>query len=82
MSNRKKYVQRMFQVDNMQNVLFQIKFGKNSVADFSKECAFLLPQRKIHCAIISFSGSVEVAAGLSNSTIFTIAATLAFLWFQ
>ena len=45
---------------------FQIKFGKKSVADFSKECAFLLPQRKIHFALISFSGSVEVAAGLSN----------------
>ena len=43
-----------------------IKFGKKSVANFSKECAFLLPQRKIHCAVISFSGSAEVAAGLSN----------------
>ena len=45
---------------------FQIKFGKKSVADFSKECACLLPQRKFHCAVISFSGSAEVAAGLSN----------------
>ena len=45
---------------------FQIKFGKKSVANFSKECAFLLPQRKMHCAVISFSGSAEVAAGLSN----------------
>ena len=44
----------------------QIKFGQKSVADFSKECAFLLPQRKVHCVVISFSGSAEVAAGLSN----------------
>ena len=66
MSNRKKYVKSTFQVDNMQNVSFQTKFGKKSVANFSKECAFLLPLRKMHCAIISFSGSAEVAAGLSN----------------
>ena len=65
-SNRKKYVKSMFQVDNMQNGSLQIKFGKKSVADFSKECAFPLPQRKFHCAVISFSGSAEVAAGLSN----------------
>ena len=45
---------------------FQIKFGKTSVADFNKESAFLLPTHKIHCAVISFSGSAEVAAGLSN----------------
>ena len=43
-----------------------IKFAKISAADFSKESAFLLPLSKIHCAIISFSGSAEVAAGLSN----------------
>ena len=51
---------------NTQSMSFQIKFGKKSVADFSKECAFPLPQRKFHCVVISFSGSAEVAAGLSN----------------
>ena len=35
---------------------FQIKFEKKSVADLSKECAFLLPQRKIRCAASSFFG--------------------------
>ena len=51
---------------NTQSLSFQIKFGEKSVADFSKECACLLPQRKFHCVVISFSGSAEVAAGLSN----------------
>ena len=69
MSNRKKYVKSTVQVDNLQNVSFQIKFGKKSVADFSKECACLLPQRKFYRAIISFSGSAEVAAGLSNTLV-------------
>ena len=50
----------------IQSVSLQIKFGKKSVADFSTECACLLPQRKFHCAVISFAGSAEVAAGLSN----------------
>ena len=66
MSNPKKYVKSTFQIDNTQNASLQIQFGKKSVANFSKECAFLLPQRKIDCAIMSFSGSAEVAAGLSN----------------
>ena len=43
------------------------KFGKKPVADASRERAFLWPQRKIRCATISFSGSAEVAAGLSNT---------------
>ena len=42
------------------------KFGKKPVADASKERALRLPQRRIHCAATSFSGSAEVAAGLSN----------------
>ena len=36
--------------------MLQIKFGKKSVADFSKECALLLPLHKIRFAIISFFG--------------------------
>ena len=70
MSNRKKHVKGTLQIENMQNVSLQIKFGKKPVANFGIECAFLLPRRKIHCAAILWSGSAEVAAGLSNLAYF------------
>ena len=66
MSNRNKCAKSALQVGNTQNVSLQVKFGKKSVANFSRGCAFLLLQRKIRCVVISFSGSAEVAAGLSN----------------
>ena len=43
-----------------------MKLGKKPVADASEERAFRLPQYKIRSAATSFSGSADVAAGLSN----------------
>ena len=45
-----------FNLTKYTNVLFQITFEKNPVAETSKELVFLLPQRKIRCATTSLFG--------------------------
>ena len=50
-------------------MLFQTTFEPKLVADASKELVLVLSQRKIRCVAIFFSGSAEVAAGLSNKKV-------------
>ncbi len=52
----KNYVGHVSSWQTRQSASFQIKFGKKPVAGFSKECAFLLSQRKVRCAVIYFFG--------------------------
>ena len=67
MPNRKKvFGKRVSSLAKYTERVFQIKFGKKSLANFSKGYAFLLPQHRFHCAVISLAGSAEVAAGFSN----------------